>query len=64
VLAHVLGMTKSDERSRPQLGNDLSFEFSASARTITWITKVDSTRFWADFLEKLDTFTRTHATGR
>jgi len=64
VLAHVLGMTKSDERSRPQMRDDLTFEFSASKRTITWITKVDTTRFWADFLEKMDTFTRTHATVR
>lgn len=61
VLAHVLGMTESDERSRPELAADMSFEFSASKRTITWITKIDGPRLWADFLLKLDDHTRTHA---
>lgn len=63
VLAHVLGMTESDERSRPSLSADLKFEFSTSKRTITWITRIDSKRFWADFLDKLDAYTRTHAAG-
>lgn len=63
VLAHVLGMTESDERSRPSLSADLKFEFSTSKRTITWITQIDSKRFWSDFLDKLDAYTRTHAAG-
>jgi purine nucleosidase len=60
VLAHVLGMTESEERPRPRMAEDLKFEPGPAARKITWITRIDGARMWADFLSKLDTHTRTH----
>jgi inosine-uridine nucleoside N-ribohydrolase len=64
VLAHVLGMTTQETYPRPRLKDDMTFERVQTDRTITWITDVDEKRMWADFLEKLDTYQRTHAVGR
>ena len=61
-LAYALDMTTSTEHPRPLLRDDVSFNRQANTgKTITWITNVDSSRLWADFLQKLDGFQRTHA---
>jgi inosine-uridine nucleoside N-ribohydrolase len=60
-LAHELGMTEEKVIPRPTLADDLSFRSSASGRTVTWITTVDSRRMWPDFLVKLDYYQQTHA---
>lgn len=61
VLAHLLGFTESVEHSRPKLGDDMIFQHADSPRKITWITRVDSQRLWADFLALLDQYQATHA---
>lgn len=42
----------------------MTFEHLPTTRNITWITAVDSRRMWADFLQKLDFYQRTHAVGQ
>ena len=61
VLAYILGMTTQVEYPRPRLGDDMTFEPIRTDKTITWITSVDEKRLWADFIEKLDGYQRTHA---
>ncbi len=64
VLAYALGMTTQEEYPRPQMQDDLTFkEVPGTKATITWITDIDEARMWADFLEKLDHYQRTHLTG-
>jgi inosine-uridine nucleoside N-ribohydrolase len=60
-MAHTLGMTTQEVYPRPTLRDDASFEHSQTNKTITWITSVDEKRLWADFIDKLDTYQRTHA---
>ncbi len=59
-LAYVEGMTTQRTYPRPRLNNDMSFDHVQTDKTITWITGVDSTRMWADFLRKLDLYQRSH----
>ncbi len=59
-LAYVEGMTTERIYPRPQLNSDMSFNHIKTNGTITWITSVDSKRMWADFLNKLDSYERTH----
>jgi len=62
VLAHLLGMTESREDVRPSMNSAMSFEAPTNpSRRITWITRVDSRRLWADFLSRLDLYQATHA---
>ncbi len=61
-LAYLLGMTESREAPRPRLNNEMQFEPRPnSSAKMTWITRVDSKRMWADFLSRLDRFQATHA---
>lgn len=60
-LAYELGWTEQKTIPRPKLADNLSFEAINNARTITWITGVDSARLWPDFLAKLYSFQETHA---
>ncbi len=60
-LAYVEGMTTQQSYPRPVLENDMKFNHVRTQRTITWITSVDSARMWADFVNKLDAYERTHA---
>ncbi len=62
-MCYLEGMTEQKEVPRPVLGDDLSFEPGKNAGQITWITKVDSARLWADFIERMDVYQRTHAVG-
>lgn len=60
-LANLEGMTEQKEIARPVLGDDLSFVPGTGSGQITWIAKVDSARLWKDFLERIDSYQRTHA---
>jgi purine nucleosidase len=60
-LAYEQDMTTQKTISRLRLADDLSFERINTHKTITWITSVDSSRVWADFVAKLDAYERTHA---
>jgi purine nucleosidase len=62
-LAYLEGMTQQKQVPRPALKDNLTFDHRPTEETITWITAVDSKRMWADFVEKLDTYQRTHAVG-
>ncbi len=62
-LAYALDMTTATEHPRPVLRDDVTFDRGATDKTITWITNLDSSRLWADFLRDLDNFQRTHAIG-
>jgi len=64
VMAYMLGMTTQEVYPRPRLRDDMSFEHGQSTANIVWITSVDSSRMWADFLGKLDRYQRTHAVGQ
>jgi purine nucleosidase len=61
VLAYVEGMTTQKTIPRPRLADNLSFEQIKTDKTITWVTGIDSSRMWADFISKLDEYDRTHA---
>ena len=60
-LAYVLGMTTQHTLPRPRLRDDMTVEQVKTDRTVTWITDVDETRMWADFLSLVDEYQRTHA---
>lgn len=60
VLAYAEGLATQQTYPRPVLKDDMSFEHPATARTITWVTALDSARMWTDFTEKLDRYQRTH----
>lgn len=49
-IAHVLGMTRSEVRPRPRLGDDFKFVIpeKPGGRTVRWITSVDSDALWGD----------------
>jgi inosine-uridine nucleoside N-ribohydrolase len=59
-LAYVLGMTDQQTAPRPRLKDDFTFEPGQANDTVTWITDVDERRMWADFLNLLDEYQRTH----
>lgn len=61
VLAYVEGMTTQKAIPRPRLSDNLSFEQVKTDRTIIWVTSIDASRMWADFVAKLDEYERTHA---
>ena len=47
--AYLLGMTDAVEHPRPRLADDISFVHDGADRTpLTWITRVDEERLWAD----------------
>lgn len=60
-VAYAEGLASTETKPRPRLRDDMVFEHLDTSRSITWITAVDSKRMWADFVEKLDTFERSHA---
>jgi purine nucleosidase len=60
VLAYVEGLTTQQVYPRPVLKDDMDFEPGQAGKTITWITGIDSARMWPDFIQKLDTYQRTH----
>ncbi len=65
VVAHLLGMTESVEHPRPKLGDDMIFQhLPQNERKITWITRVDSKRMWADFLALVDDYQLRHSIPR
>jgi inosine-uridine nucleoside N-ribohydrolase len=61
VLAYEQGMTTQESIPRPRLADNLAFEQVKTDKKITWITSIDSTRMWGDFIPKLDLYQRTHA---
>lgn len=61
VLAYEQGMTTQKIIPRLRLADNLSFEKTDASRTITWITGVDSSAMWPDFVAKLDQYQRTRA---
>jgi inosine-uridine nucleoside N-ribohydrolase len=63
-LAFALGMTTQEVYPRPVLNDQSRFEHPQTDRTITWITGIDESRMWADFVAKLDAYQRTHAVGQ
>ena len=62
-LAYLEGMTQQNQVPRPVLKDDMKFDHVKTDDTITWITGLDSKRMWADFVDKLDAYQRTHAVG-
>lgn len=59
-LAYLEGMTTQKTIPRPHLNSDMSFGNPDAKQTVLWITHVDSSRLWPDFLQKLDFYQRTH----
>jgi purine nucleosidase len=60
-LAYALGMTTQHTLPRPRMRDDMTFEQVKTDQTVTWITDVDEKRMWADFLNLVDGYQRTHA---
>jgi inosine-uridine nucleoside N-ribohydrolase len=60
-LAYLEGMTTQETIPRPHLNSDMSLGNPDARQTVIWITHVDSKRLWADFLQKLDAYQRTHS---
>lgn len=60
-LAYIEGMATEEIHPRDHLNADLSLTPGNPSEPIHWITHVDSKRLWSDFIDKLDTYQRTHA---
>jgi inosine-uridine nucleoside N-ribohydrolase len=61
-MAYVEGIAEHEKIARPVLGEDLSFEKGAdAAKTVNWITTVDSAKLWTEFGTELKSYERTHA---
>lgn len=60
--AYVKGWTSRQVYPRPRLTDSMQFAPGPPGETITWITSVDSSRLWADFVAKLDAYQRRHRT--
>jgi purine nucleosidase len=54
VVAYALGMAKGKKVARPKLQSDLSFSHPETKRQITWLTEIDTGRFWLDLTRKMD----------
>jgi purine nucleosidase len=54
VVAYALGMARGTQVPRPQLRPDLSFSHPETSRRITWVTEIETDRFWRDLTEKID----------
>lgn len=52
--AYLLGLAKAEERPRPHLRPDLTFDHANPRGRVRWITAVDSRRLWADLAGLLD----------
>lgn len=53
VVAYLLGMTEQEDRPRPALRDDRTFDHARSRGRITWITAIDAERSWNDLAAKL-----------
>ena len=51
--AYLLGFASVTEYHRPRIGPDLLFDHANPQGQLTWVTRVDTQRFWADFTAKL-----------
>jgi purine nucleosidase len=60
VVAYALGMAKGKDVPRPKLQLDLSFSHPETSRRITWLTEIDTGRFWLDFTRKMDAWHSRH----
>jgi len=61
-MAYVEGIAEHETVARPVLGDDLSFEKGSDpAKTINWITTVDSAKLWKEFAAALSSYEKTHA---
>lgn len=47
-VAHLLGLTKTEDHPRPALRDDLSFDHAGGRGTLRWVTAVDSEALWRD----------------
>src|SRR5215203_5784382 len=54
VVAYALGMARGNEVPRPHLESNLSFSHPETARRLTWLTEIDTQRFWLDLTGKID----------
>lgn len=52
-VAYMLGMAKADQRPRPKLRPDLSFDHSPTHGVVTWVTSIDGNRLWTDLAHRL-----------
>jgi inosine-uridine nucleoside N-ribohydrolase len=59
VVAHMLGMTKTERHARPKLRADLSFDQSTKHGTITWVTAIEGRRLGVDLADRLQQAQRT-----
>jgi inosine-uridine nucleoside N-ribohydrolase len=53
-VAYMLHMAKADERPRPKMRADLSFDHSPKNGTVTWVTAIDGDRLWTDLARRLE----------
>jgi len=59
-LAYVLGMTTQHTTTRRQLLDNMTFGSTIHDHDVIWITDVDETRMWSDFLTLVDDYQRKH----
>jgi purine nucleosidase len=55
--AYLLGFAQVTEYHRPRIGPDLLFDHTDPTGQMTWVTRVDTKRFWADYTAKLEAWT-------
>jgi purine nucleosidase len=52
-VAYLLGMAKTEERPRPAMRQDLSFDHSPRHGSIKWVTAIAGDRLWKDLARRL-----------
>jgi purine nucleosidase len=52
-VGYMLGMAHAEQRPRPKLRPDLSFDHSPKTGVVTWVTTVDGDRLWKDLARRL-----------
>lgn len=56
VVAHLLGLTATQNRPRPRMGEDLRFVPTRDGRTVWWITRIDRAALFRDFTRRLNEY--------
>jgi len=62
-VAYLRRQTASEERPRPRLRDDLTFDHDRARGTIRWITAVDERELWEDFRRRIAADARTPRTS-
>jgi inosine-uridine nucleoside N-ribohydrolase len=52
-VAHMLGFTKAEQRARPKMLPNLSFDHSPKQGVVTWVTSINGDQLWRDLASRI-----------